>query len=84
MLTIYILAGFIILALIFLAGYRFRLHQEKRMIGQLTSDHAQDIGRGYELGYRMGLTETSNRGFIMGPGQDPDVESFLRREGIIR
>ena len=45
---------------------------------QLKKAYDEGLGKGYELGYKMGQVEKNNRGFIMGCNLDKQIDEILK------
>lgn len=48
---------------------------------KLKQAYEAGINKGYELGYMMGKTERTNRGFIIGSKVDQEIEEILKEKG---
>lgn len=44
--------------------------------------YSQGITKGYELSYKMGQVEKTNRGFIIGSKVEGQIEDILRKQGL--
>lgn len=42
--------------------------------------YSRGVVKGYELGYQMGRSEGTGRGFIIGPGVDKKIEAILKKK----
>lgn len=52
-----------------------------KKLKKICQDHySRGVAKGYELGYRMGQVERTNRGFIIGPEVDREIEEILKKK----
>lgn len=46
--------------------------------------YTMGVAKGYELGYKMGKVEKTNRGFIIGAEIEEQLKEILRKKGFWR
>ena len=51
----------------------------EKFTDKLKESYDAGLAKGYELGFMMGKTESSNKGFIIGSKVDRQIREILRR-----
>ena len=46
--------------------------------------YERGVAKGYELGYKMGKSESTNRGFIIGSKVDEQLKEILRKSRFLK